>query len=424
MRVAIVGTGPAGTAAARGLIGRGVAVTLFDEQPRSGGNISRIRATDAATPLETLARASAEVELHTATRVLSTEAGGRVWFDAGDGAEARDFDAVVLACGAYDVHDPIPGLPAPGVSGAGALQALLKGQGLVPEGPVVIAGSGPFLGVVAAGLVRAGVPVTQVLDRLRLSDYFRLAPWGAGIPGNSLEFLQTRWQLARAGVAMRHGVAVAAVGDNQLTTDQGETIGFGHLGLTERFIPQTQLARTAGCGLEYDPVGGYWRVVTDARGRTDRPGIYVIGEGQGVRGWRHARLSGERVAPAVAADLAGQSLKTRDNGLRRRFLIGFGRALEHRQSQRAATRPAAEAVICPCEGTRVSAVDEAVSLGLADLSSIKVVTRCGMGPCQGRYCEPQVTARIRAAGATPRGALNQRAFSRPVRVGEVIDGTG
>ena len=424
MTVAIVGSGPAGAAAARGLIARDVAVTVFDEQRRSGGNIARVRTRANPTALERLAQADERLVLRTATRVLSTEADGRVWFDAGDGAEALDFDAIVLACGAYDVHDPIPGLPARGVSSAGALQALLKGQGLIPRGPVVIAGSGPFLGVVAAGLVQAGVRVTQVLDRLRLSDYLRLAPWGVGLPGNSLEFLQTRWRLARAGVAMRHGVAVTAVADNQLTTDQGETIDFDHLGLTERFIPQTQLARTAGCGLEHDPVGGYWRVVTDARGRTDRPGIYVIGEGQGVRGWRHAQLSGERVAPAVAADLAGYPLKARDNGLRRRFLIGFGRALEHRQSQRAATRPPAEAVICPCEGTRVEAVDEAVALGLADLSSIKVVTRCGMGPCQGRYCEPQVTARIRAAGATPRGALNQRAFSRPVRVGEVIDETG
>jgi hypothetical protein len=43
-------------------------------------------------------------------------------------------------------------------------------------------------------------------------------------------------------------------------------------------------------------------------------------------------------------------------------------------------------VICPCEGATVAAVDEAVGLGLTDLSSIKVVTRCGMGPCQGRVC--------------------------------------
>lgn len=424
MSIAIVGTGPAGAAAARELVARGAAVTLFDEQPRSGGNIDRVRTTTQSTALETLARTSPRVELRTATRVLSTEAGGRVWFDGGDGAESRDFEAIVLACGAYDIHDPIPGLPAAGVSSAGALQALLKGQGIVPTGSVVIAGSGPFLTVVAAGLVRAGVRVTDVVDRLRLSDYLRLAPWGLGIPGNSLEFLQTRWRLWQAGVRVRHGVGVAEVTDNQLVTDTNASIPFDHLGLSERFVPQTQLARTAGCRLEYDPIGGYWVVVTDAVGRTSQSGIYVIGEGQGIRGWRHAELSGERVAPAVIADQQGHSSPRPGRRGRRRFLVGFARGLEHRQHARSPERPRRDAVICPCEGTRVEAVDEAVSLGLADLSSVKVVTRCGMGPCQGRYCEPQVTARICAAGATPRGALNQRAFSRPVSVAEVIDDAG
>lgn len=78
MSIAIVGTGPAGAAAARELVARGAAVTLFDEQPRSGGNIDRVRTTTQSTAPETLARTSPRVELRTATRVLSTEAGGRV----------------------------------------------------------------------------------------------------------------------------------------------------------------------------------------------------------------------------------------------------------------------------------------------------------------------------------------------------------
>lgn len=420
--VAIVGTGPAGEAAARGLVARGAEVVLFDEQPRSGGNIARVRTNAGATPLEQFCAAVDGARLQAGTRVLSVESTGRVWFDAGRGAVAEDFDSVVLACGAYDVHDPIPGLPAPGVSSAGGLQAMLKGQGVVPGGEVVIAGSGPFLQVVAAGLLKAGAHVTQVLDRLRFTDYLRLAPWGAGIPGNSLEFAQTRWSLARAGVPVRHGVRVAAVGAGELTTESGEILRFDHLGLTERFIPQTQLARTAGCALRFDEAGGYWVVDTDAAGRTSQSRVYVIGEGQGIRGWRHARLSGQRVAPALMADLAGGALGAAKATWRQAFLVGFGRALEQAQARRARQTPAAEAVICPCEGARVRQVDEAVALGLTDLSSVKVVTRCGMGPCQGRYCEAQVADRIRAAGQTPRGALNQRAFSRPVAVSEVLDG--
>ncbi|MEX0431273.1 FAD-dependent oxidoreductase [Spiribacter insolitus] len=420
--VSVIGTGPAGEAAIRGLLARGARVTVFDEQPRTGGNISRIRTTAPATPLEALAAESPELILRSGTRVLSVESDGRVWFEGGDGADQARFDAVVLACGAYDLHDPVPGLPARGVTSAGALQALGKGHGIMPRGQIIIAGSGPFLTVVAAGVVRAGGTVTHVIDRLRRSDYARLAPWGLGIPGNSLEFMQKRRWLARAGVPIRYGAAVAAVGDGELLTDADERIAFDHLGLTERFVPQTQLARTAGCRIQYDPVGGYWAVATDSLGRSSQPRIYVIGEGQGIRGWRHAQLSGERVAPAVLSDLAGRAAARPTGEWRRRFLIGFARGLERAQARRARQTPDPDAVICACEGARVRVVDQAVALGLADLSSIKVVTRCGMGPCQGRYCEAQVSERIRAAGLEPRGALNQRAFSRPLSVAEVLNG--
>ena len=420
--VAVVGTGPAGDAAARGLLERGARVTVFDEQPRTGGNIGRVRATAPTTALEALAAEAPGLSLNTGTRVLSVEAAGRIWFEAGQGAEAAEFDAVVLACGAYDLHDPIPGLPAKGVTSAGALQALGKGHGILPRGRIVIAGSGPFLTIVAAGLVRAGGEVTHVLDRLRRSDYARLAPWGVGIPGNSLEFARKRRWLARASVPIHYGEAITAVREGELCTDRGQRIAFDHLGLTERFIPQTQLARTAGCRLQYDPVGRYWVVATDALGRTSQPRIYVIGEGQGIRGWRHARLSGERVAPALLGDLSGEAPGRLAGGWRRRFLMGFARGLERAQARRGQRVPEPQAVICACEGVRVDAVDQATALGLADLSSIKVVTRCGMGPCQGRYCEAQVTDRIRAAGLEPGEALNQRAFSRPVPVAEVLDG--
>lgn len=416
--VAVVGTGPAGEAAGRRLLSGGLRVTFFDEQPRTGGNIGRVHQAALRTPLEAELDSRTGAELLSGARVLSVEADGTVRYEHRGRLAEQQFTAVILACGAYDLHHPLPGCPHPRVSSAGALQALLKGQGCVPEGGVIVAGAGPFLYVVADGLSRAGARVTHVLDRLTRSDYLRLARHGIGVPADAVAFAALRWRLFRAGVGVVQGASLAAVEDDDAVLADGRRLPFDRLGISDLFVPQTQLARTAGCRLAYSAEGGYWFVDTDDFGRSSVPGVLVCGEGQGVRGWRHARVSGELAAAAVMRDLGETSPGAVQDLIRaRRSLARFGRALEGRARARE-TRPAAEAVLCACEDATVGQVNEGVALGLDDLSSIKVVTRCGMGPCQGRYCEPLVARCIEQAGGRPRAALNQQALTRPVSAGE------
>jgi hypothetical protein len=45
---------------------------------------------------------------------------------------------------------------------------------------------------------------------------------------------------------------------------------------------------------------------------------------------------------------------------------------------------------CRCEEVPVSAVRDAVALGATDARSVKLITRAGMGWCQGRVCGPIV----------------------------------
>ncbi len=56
---------------------------------------------------------------------------------------------VLLASGAMERPFPIAGWTLPGVMGAGAAQILLKGSGALPTGPVVLAGCGPLLYLLA-----------------------------------------------------------------------------------------------------------------------------------------------------------------------------------------------------------------------------------------------------------------------------------
>jgi hypothetical protein len=65
-------------------------------------------------------------------------------------------------------------------------------------------------------------------------------------------------------------------------------------------------------------------------------------------------------------------------------------------------------------------VRQAIAAGLADLGSLKIVTRCGMGNCQGRYCEPLICRLFAAAGVEPRSPLTQKGMVRPVQVRDLV----
>jgi len=54
----------------------------------------------------------------------------------------------------------------------------------------------------------------------------------------------------------------------------------------------------------------------------------------------------------------------------------------------------ADTPLCRCEDVTAGAVDAAVANGASTLSALKVVTRCGQGPCQGRVCERLVAPRV------------------------------
>ena len=185
--LAIIGTGPAGMAAAIAAREHGADVLVLDEQVAPGGQIYRNVETVTAERPETarvlgedyasgaaLVRAfrgcGAEYSPRTSVWEVSTVArreGARAPLELGvlrDGvAEIVRAHCVIVASGAQERAVPVPGATLPGVMGAGGAQSLLKGAGLVPDVPVVIAGSGPLVYLVAWQLVRAGAPVRALL---------------------------------------------------------------------------------------------------------------------------------------------------------------------------------------------------------------------------------------------------------------------
>ena len=69
---------------------------------------------------------------------------------------------LLIATGAYERPMPIPGWTLPGVMTAGAGQILLKSAALLPAGPVVLAGCGPLLYLLAVQYLRAGIELAAL----------------------------------------------------------------------------------------------------------------------------------------------------------------------------------------------------------------------------------------------------------------------
>lgn len=171
----VIGAGPAGMTAAATAANLGLTTVLLDEQPEAGGQI--YRAVDRADPH--VARLLGPDYRHGATLTQALRASGAevrhetlVWDVSRDltvtalqGGHALQVQApqVIAATGAIERPSPIPGWTLPGVFNAGAAQIAMKGAGLVPTGPVVLAGAGPLLLLVACQLLDAGVRIAALV---------------------------------------------------------------------------------------------------------------------------------------------------------------------------------------------------------------------------------------------------------------------
>ncbi len=61
----------------------------------------------------------------------------------------------------------------------------------------------------------------------------------------------------------------------------------------------------------------------------------------------------------------------------------------------------ADTILCRCEEVTLGQVQDAVALGQTTTNEVKMVTRCGMGECQGRMCGQLVARAVaKAAGKT------------------------
>jgi thioredoxin reductase len=442
--VAIVGGGPAGQAAALELVGHRCPVCVIDEQGQPGGQILR-QANRGLPPGDRRDYPELRAQLRRFEAQGIDWRGGRsvlgiapraerfdVLLSGPDGAELLSAKRVLVAAGCQDLAVPLPGWTLPGVMTAGGIQALLKGQNVVAGQRLLFAGTHPLMLLIAdqlqsAGAEVAGVlfaqPVPSILKRLAANATVILA--GGVNLGMALAALV---RLRKARVPVRSNARVLAIhggtGVEGVELESGERIACDTVGLCFGFAPQADLVRAAGVSMRSAGAAGGWAAIVDRWMMTDVPGLYAAGETTGVAGGPAAATEGALAGIAMARDLgllSDAEAERRATSLRSRHRrqLAFAQLLES-LADPSPWWPALlpDTLVCRCENVAAGDLERALDSGCS-ANAAKLLTRCGMGVCQGRNCEPTLLRMLAARGRKDDSGFAARFPARPVRIGDL-----
>lgn len=423
----IIGSGPAGLAAAVTASNNGISCALLDEQASPGGQIYRSiesvpeqRAQVLGTEYQRgkkLAEAFrvSDVDYFPETKVWSLSRDREVGILHNEQSKFISADQILVASGAIERPVPFPGWTLPGVMQAGAGQILFKSSGVIPSDGVVLAGSGPLLLLLAWQYMQVGVDIKAMLDVTPLSNHLWAMP---KLPRALLAHhyltkgLVYQRDLKRAGVVTKIGASqLRAEGDGELQSVRYRHLGREHTLKTDLLmthfgvIPHIWLTQAAGCKHQWDSSQQCWRPQHDRWGNTSIEGILVAGDGAGINGARSAEHAG-RLAGLQALFALGvltqterdkQSVNERKWMADDRHIRPFLEAYFAIPQEMLATTDK-QTIVCRCEEVTAGEIREAVENAHGDSNQVKYLSRCGMGPCQGRQCANAVAHIVADAG--------------------------
>jgi NADPH-dependent 2,4-dienoyl-CoA reductase/sulfur reductase-like enzyme len=425
----IIGAGPAGLAAAKSAAPYLKQIILIDNNPNAGGQYWRhlseqwpsrdVAHFDLESGLTEISAVQqlANVQIWSDTQVWNAQYLYQSQYQNGlitlriiqNGVEKTLLcKKLIVATGAYDRTLPFPGWDTPGVMTCGGAQALLKGQGVIAGKKIVVAGSGVFILPVASGLLRAGAKVIEVLEA-NSGRIFNLRAIKLAV---NFSKLKEAWSylssILRAGIKPKFREAVVAAHANSA----GELVSVTIAKLDRNW--NIKKIRTVECdllavgyGFTTDPgliaaLGVEMKVDIDTNVivkvnrnlQTSIPNIFAAGELTGIGGKDLAQIEGRIAGLAAAGANIPRSLRRK---LRR--ALSFAKTLKKFYPIKNGWMNWADAntVICRCEEVTLSTLQYSVNeLGATDSRTAKLLSRCGMGLCQGRICSRSVVDLVAA----------------------------
>lgn len=430
----VIGAGPAGIMASSAASGSGMKVVLIDNHPQPGGQYYRQLPQDFSSEFVSELQKEGMAFMDGANfEHVSQFSDTMVWgvfpVEDSDGwllnlygpdtPSQIETKAVILASGAYDRPIPFPGWDLPGVMTAGAAQILVKSQRVSRGQRVLVAGSGPLHLSLAAQLVHAGVEVVGFYHTpISLRDAIRHIPAVWGQWKRIKEGLGYWRTLSKARVPFKIGWGVVKASG----TEEVEEVLVGKLDAAWNVIQGTEeshkvdtlivwngllcnngLSRMVGCDYSIDPEMGGVIPKRDETMQTSCPNFYVVGDAATIGGAELAKLEGQ-IAGTAAAWRGGRLTETEMRAViaplkpsldrERRFARMLGDLFAPRAGLLNLTTE--DTVICRCEEVTLGAIRDAVARGARSAADVKMITRCGMGNCQGRMCELRMAQTVLA----------------------------
>lgn len=457
--IVVVGAGPAGLSAALEASYAGARVIVLDEYHRPGGQY--FKQTPEAFKL--LDRSAMGRDYDQGQKLIKRLEQGAiqlltdtlVWgaFDPGvlevyrDGKCSRiQADRIVVATGAYDRPIAFLGWTLPGVITAGAAQSLVKSQWILPGSRVLMVGSGPFQLPVAAQLIKAGANVVALLEAGKVGGWVTRVPsiWkhldkvneakdylGALLKarvdsrfGWTILEAQGNGRVERAVITQVDDDSRPIAGTEKVLEVDTICLGFG-------FIPSLQLPRLMGCDSAWDAQISAWTTKHDVDQRTTVANVFVAGETTGIGGHDVAIEEGAIAGVKAAADLA----KISQDEAEKRLSKMRGSLKNHQEFSDFLNRTFTlksglydlirdDTILCRCEEVTAEAVARAAREWDGSLKAIRLLTRAGMGNCQGRICGSlvaQVAAKASGKMVQDLGVDTPRAPIKPIPIAAMAD---
>lgn len=413
--ILIVGAGPAGLHAAHVAAQAGASVGIVDDNPRPGGQIwrqgPRHPAKGHARDLIEATQQSTHIRYLNGTRVVQAVGPRQLLVEDASRGFVIGYGKLIVATGARERFLPYPGWTLPGVTGAGGLQALVKGGMQVRGERIVVAGTGPLLWAAAVTAREQGAHVVAIVEQAPSRAVHRFAAALVGTPAKLLQAARMRIDLRATPYLCGAHVGVAH-GESRIShvmVRQGEKeirIDCDRLACAYGLVPNTLVGAALGCRI--DEVEGVPAIAVDAWQASSQPDIYAAGECTGVGGMELSAAEGRIAAHAALGNNERAQALFEERERYRRFAARMHAAFALGEPLRKLAIP--DTILCRCEDVRFAQVAPHHSWRDA-----KLHTRCGMGPCQGRICGE---AAAFCLGWTRSG---QRPPFSPARIGTLME---